>query len=251
MENIKIVNEESYSELSKYIQTFSDYTPIKHPLAYVDENNKKYFIIKSANSEENQVYYIACDDGDGIKLFGANEIKGLFTYWDSEHTYLLSDDTAQRKTADGRFIEQLSVSYPEDNGGRARFEFSQCDVKSPIVLIQLYPILINISELTYLYCLGEKDPLSLIFAHTNRLRRDNYYVYEDGCYFKYKVTKSRKARFSLFPVPYSKYEMQEIIKSRGFNPHVPQDLINLYQGSDRNQKVLKKVMDAYKNKINN
>ena len=249
MERFKLIKEESYESLHKYLEVLCSVTEIDYPLAFVDLDDRRYFVMKVDKYDKpvNNGYLIMYEENGEIIPRG--------TFYDGESFMLNTGDLAFKIVNDGVLLENEINLYKQQ---LLLMETDEAEPKKYFCYHQLDPI--NGRDVTLNYLdqghlnptdilpyLSTKNPKcidiaqrKLILEHTKR------FVLEADRYYRY-LRLNREGIMLLSTLRnYDVNSMNQWIESLGFNTTVPREMIELYRGENQEVKTMKRVTDIYK-----
>ena len=248
MVDYKLVKEESFESISKYLNQIYSITDINNPLAFVTVNGKKYMITKVDDEEEpeNSKYVICYDDGKEIKTVGS--------FYDADSFALNLGDFAYRRDNDGvsvienqinGFKEQLSCDQTIETNPKTSFNYSQIDPLNRRSVYYHYIVNHFSNPDVVLPYLKDKWPDQITYIH-GLFNLKKSLVLNDRYYFRYIRCNDDTIILNFLLRYYLASSVLDYYQSLGFNRGVSDEMVEFYKDKNENVKTLKKVTDEYR-----
>ena len=248
MAEYKLVKEESFESISKYLNLIYGLTDISNPLAFVNVDNKKYMITKVDDeyAPDESKYAICYDEGNNIRLVGS--------FYDDNSFALNLGDIAYRFDNDGAVVledqnngykQQLSCNPTIESNPKVSFNYSQIDPCNKRSLYLHYVVNGYNDPNVALPYLKNKNANEVTYLHGILSMRRSHAL-NDKYYYRY--VRYNDDTIILLPIVkhYTTEELMDYYQSLGFNPGVTDEMVELYTNRNKKVKTLKKVTDEYR-----
>ena len=248
MDEFKLVKEESFESIARYLNILYSITDMNNPLAFVTCDYKKYMITKVDDEQDlvNQKYVILYNDNNKIQVVG-------FFYGIDNYT-LQIDDTVYRVANNGivatentksKFKQQLLCTDTIETNPIKNYMYGQMDSLNRRALYTRYLINNNQDYRYVLPYLSSKTPNDVTYVH-GIIPVHNSRVLVDDKYYKYVRFNNDTVVLLPFQEGITVSDLNDYYQSLGFNTSVPQEMIDLYSGNNKKVKTLKRVADIYR-----
>lgn len=254
MDKFKLIKEESYESLEKYLKKIGPVCDFDNPLAFVDTDDKRYLVTKVEDEQESHrdcdIYMVAYDNGEDIVTAGTHVEGDAFAINTGEVAYRVSDSEhlVCMENQGNNYYEELAYFPRSEYSAVPSFSYSQIDPINRNELLLNYRVNDRVDANSIAPYIGSRNPSLLeLYYYNYLLKRSIKYVNA------YKDTYLGYIRFinnSILAHPVFGREriddLYKVISSRGLRTHVPKELIDLYTGNHKLIKEYKKVTDIYR-----
>ena len=253
MEQFKLINDESYESLIKYIQKINPIYDFDYPLAFVTIDGKQYMVTKIGDVEgledDANRYIIAYDEDNDIKLASYMDDEDAYgvVFGDKAYRVDLNDHAICVEDRNNYFKEMLSYAPDFSENAFPAYNYIQIDPYNRRELYYDYRAEnFENPEMVVPFLKARTPKLVELIVYRAFLKHTERYVCEGPKFYPYIRINDK----ILITIPYTRgknyNDIAGITTSLGFNSYVPQEVIDVYSGNHKEVNKVKKIADIYK-----
>ena len=249
MEKFKLVQEESFESIARYLNLIYQLTELENPLAFVDVDDKRFMITKIVNYDEpvDNGYVVVYDEDGRIRTAGLFYDSESFIANMGDVSYKVREELVLREYMINGFKEQLSCTDTIEANPKKTFNYHQVDPLNRRIIDMHYFIDGYGNPNIALPYLKNKNPKAIeLTTQKHIIPTTRQYTLDNNTYYRYKRINDETIMLLELLKKYSAEEMMELIQSYGCNTRIPNDMIELYFGENKDVKTLRKVADTYR-----